>query len=185
MRIFGNGKCKFIANFSATMVTSLPSHYFRFTTSVSLLPSHYFRLTLSLSHRLYLTHSIGSASALPIMSKTKNLSIKQAMSTDRLSPCQKKLLWQQPLDSAVQSLFYVFFVNLKTLSRLVLVFSHHESKHGRCDEQDLLESDVCLPFLNCTFSGYGSPTWRALKPTKSCFFSHSPKVATNTVRGLR
>ena len=25
VRIFGKGKCKFIANFSATMVTSLPS----------------------------------------------------------------------------------------------------------------------------------------------------------------
>ena len=46
---FWQGKCKFIANFSAIMVTSLPSHYFRLTTSVSLLPSHYFRLTLSLS----------------------------------------------------------------------------------------------------------------------------------------
>ena len=34
--IFGKKKCKFIANFSATMVTSLPSHYFRLTTSVSL-----------------------------------------------------------------------------------------------------------------------------------------------------
>ena len=52
---FGKGKCKF----SATMVTSLPSHYFRLTTSVS--------LSLSLSHRLYLTHNIGSASALPII----------------------------------------------------------------------------------------------------------------------
>ena len=30
------GKCKFIANFSATMVTSLPSHYFRLTLSLSL-----------------------------------------------------------------------------------------------------------------------------------------------------
>ena len=47
--------CKFIANFSATMVTSLPSHYFRLS------------LSLSLSHRLYLTHNIGSASALPII----------------------------------------------------------------------------------------------------------------------
>ena len=81
----GNDKCEFLAkesanlspncNFSATMVTSLPSHHFRLTTSVSLLPSHYFRLTtsvsllpsLSLSHRLYLTHNIGSASALPII----------------------------------------------------------------------------------------------------------------------
>ena len=51
MRIFGKGKCKFIANFSATLVTSLPS------LSVS----------LSLSHRKYLTHNIGSASALPII----------------------------------------------------------------------------------------------------------------------
>ena len=47
MRIFGNGKCEFIANFSATMVTSLPS--------------------VSLSHRKYLMHNIGSASALPIL----------------------------------------------------------------------------------------------------------------------
>ena len=50
MRIFGKGKCKFIANFSATMVTSLPfsllpSHHFGLTTSVSLLPS----LSLSVS----------------------------------------------------------------------------------------------------------------------------------------
>ena len=42
-----------IANFRATMVTSLPS----FSLSVS--------LSLSLSHRMYLTHNIGSASALP------------------------------------------------------------------------------------------------------------------------
>ena len=51
MRIFGKGKCKFIANFSATMVTSLPS----------------FSASLSLSHRMYLTHNIGSAEALPIL----------------------------------------------------------------------------------------------------------------------
>ena len=55
MRIFGKGKCKFIANFSATMVTSLPS------LSISL------SVSLPLSHRKYLTHNIGSASALPII----------------------------------------------------------------------------------------------------------------------
>ena len=48
---------KLIANFSATMVTSLPS----FSLSLS--------LCISLSHRMYLTHNIGSASALPIMRK--------------------------------------------------------------------------------------------------------------------
>ena len=53
VRIFGKGKCKFIANFSATMVTSL--------LSLSLC------ISLSLSHQKYLTHNIGSASALPIM----------------------------------------------------------------------------------------------------------------------
>ena len=53
VRIFGKGKCKFIANFSATMVTSLPS--------ISL------SLSLSLSHQKYFTHNIGSASALPII----------------------------------------------------------------------------------------------------------------------
>ena len=47
---------KLIASFSATMVTSLPS----FSLSLS--------LCISLSHRMYLTHNIGSASALPIIS---------------------------------------------------------------------------------------------------------------------
>ena len=46
---------KLIANFSATMVTSLPS------ISLSLY------LSLSLSHRAYLTHNIGNASAFPII----------------------------------------------------------------------------------------------------------------------
>ena len=35
---FWQGKCNFIANFSAIMVTSLPSHYFRLTLSLSLSP---------------------------------------------------------------------------------------------------------------------------------------------------
>ena len=48
---------KLIANFSATMVTSLPS----FSLSLSLY------LSLSLSHRMHLTHNIGSAFALPII----------------------------------------------------------------------------------------------------------------------
>ena len=52
---------KLIANFSATMVTSLPS----FSLSLSLYLS--LSLSLSLSHRMYLTHNIGSASALPII----------------------------------------------------------------------------------------------------------------------
>ena len=56
VRIFGKGKCKFIANFSATMVTSL-----RLSLSLSV------SLSLSLSHQKYLTHNIGSASALPII----------------------------------------------------------------------------------------------------------------------
>ena len=47
--MFGKGKCKLIANFSAKMVTSLPS------VSES--------LSLSLSHRAHLTHNIGNASA--------------------------------------------------------------------------------------------------------------------------
>ena len=57
VRIFGKGKCKFIANFSAAMVTSLPS------LSVSLSVC----ISLSLSHRKYLTHNNGSASALLII----------------------------------------------------------------------------------------------------------------------
>ena len=61
MRIFGKGKCEFIANFIATMVTSLPS--------VSLCIS----LSLSLSHRKYLTHNIGNASAFPIIDSNTEL----------------------------------------------------------------------------------------------------------------
>ena len=57
VRIFGKGKCEFIANFSAIMVTSLPS------ISLSL------SVSLSLSHQKYLTHNIGSASALPIIDR--------------------------------------------------------------------------------------------------------------------
>ena len=57
VRIFGKGKCKFTANFSATMVTSLPSISLSFSVSLS----------LSLSHQKYLTHNIGSAEALPIL----------------------------------------------------------------------------------------------------------------------
>ena len=63
MRIFGKGKCKFIAKFSATMVTSLPSLSLSLSVCISLSLS----LSLSLSHRKYLTHNIGSASALPII----------------------------------------------------------------------------------------------------------------------
>ena len=67
VRIFGKGKCKFIANFSATMVTSLPS--LSLCLSVS--------LSLSLSHRKYLTHNIGSASALPIIGSASALPVMQ------------------------------------------------------------------------------------------------------------
>ena len=58
---------KLIANFSAIMVTSLPSF------SLSL----YLSLSLSLSHRMYLTHNIGSASALPIIGSASALPIIQ------------------------------------------------------------------------------------------------------------
>ena len=55
---------KLIANFSSTMVTSLPS----FSLSLSLSLS----LCISLSHRMYLMHNIGSASALPITTESVN-----------------------------------------------------------------------------------------------------------------
>ena len=66
VRTFGKGKCKFIANFSPTMVTSLPS------ISLSLSLSLCISLSLSLSHQKYLTHNIGSASALPIIKTLKS-----------------------------------------------------------------------------------------------------------------
>ena len=64
VRIFGKWKCEFIAN-RATMVTSLPS--LSLSLSLSLSVSLSLSLSLSLSHRKYLTHNIGSASALPII----------------------------------------------------------------------------------------------------------------------
>ena len=48
---FGKEKCKLLRKFQRTKVTSLPS----------------LSLSLSLSHRVHLTHNIGSASALPVM----------------------------------------------------------------------------------------------------------------------
>ena len=70
VRIFGKGKCKLIANsaiFLAVSVNSSPIlarqwwRHFRLSLSLCLY------LSLSLSHRKYLTHNIGSASALPII----------------------------------------------------------------------------------------------------------------------
>ena len=73
VRIFGFGKCKLIANFSATMITSLPSISLSLSVSLSL------SLSLSLSPSVphaqyrkrfrasYKTHNIGSASTLPII----------------------------------------------------------------------------------------------------------------------
>ena len=51
VQIFARKSAKLIANFSVTMVTSLPS----------------FSVSLSLSHRAYLTHNIGNASAFPVI----------------------------------------------------------------------------------------------------------------------
>ena len=66
----GNDECEFLARESANLSPILARQWwrhFRLTTSVSLLPS------LSLSHRLYLTHNIGSASALPIITGSRPL----------------------------------------------------------------------------------------------------------------
>ena len=65
-RFLARRSAKLLANFSATMVTSLPSF------SLSLY------LSLSLSHRMYLTHNIGSASALPIIINNKNSGLEPA-----------------------------------------------------------------------------------------------------------
>ena len=79
MRIFGKGKWEFIANFSATMVTSLPS----LSVCIS--------LSLSLSHRKYLTHNIGSASALPIINTKKLLEIEKEIVRE-VARCDKPYL---------------------------------------------------------------------------------------------
>ena len=69
VRIFGKGKCKLIANcanfWQVKVWIHRQSRENGDVTSVSL--SLYLSLSLSLSHRKYLTHNIGSASALPIL----------------------------------------------------------------------------------------------------------------------
>ena len=77
MRIFGKGKCKIIAiirhcaNFWQVKVCSSPilarQWWRHFRLSLSVCISLSLSLSLSLSHRKYLTHNIGSASALPII----------------------------------------------------------------------------------------------------------------------
>ena len=59
VHILARKSAKLIANFSATKVTSLPSH----------------SLCISLSHRAHVTHNIGSASALPIILAKKKTSL--------------------------------------------------------------------------------------------------------------
>ena len=61
VHILARKRAKLIANFSATKVTSLPSHSLSLSLSLSL------SVSLSLSHRAHLTHNIGRASALPII----------------------------------------------------------------------------------------------------------------------
>ena len=94
---------KLIANFSATMVTSLPS----FSLCIS----------LSLSHRMYLTHNIGNASAFPIIDKNRRWTlVEQRYVCQKLpsgserekSGCQRKAvssqIWRQ-IFPAWQELF--------------------------------------------------------------------------------
>ena len=83
VRIFAKWKWDFIANFS-TKMTSLPS--------LSLSLSLYLSLSLSLSHRKYLTHNIGSASALPIicpLSKKRTVCTKYEWGLSQTSTVSK------------------------------------------------------------------------------------------------
>ena len=114
VRFFGKGKCKliackFIANFSATMVTSLPS------LSVS--------LSLSLSHRKYLTHNIGSASALPIIKK-----LKKFLTTP----------WRHPYKILISQRYWNPHHNHKGQSPSVIA---NHNLLGGCDSQSHLDSD--------------------------------------------
>ena len=79
VRIFEKGKCEFIADFSATMVTSLPS--------VS--------LCISLSHRKYLMHNIGSASALPIITNIVNIETCQKEWENSFSEKRRRLTFDR------------------------------------------------------------------------------------------
>ena len=79
----GKGKCEFIDNFSATMVTSFPS--------ISLCLSVSLSLSLSLSHQKYLTHNIGSASALPIAITQKQLEIEKEIVREASSESDEPL----------------------------------------------------------------------------------------------
>ena len=70
LSVLARKSANFFANFSATKVTSLPSISLSLSLSLSrsLSVSLSLTLSLSLSHRAHLTHNIGSASALPIIS---------------------------------------------------------------------------------------------------------------------
>ena len=137
---FWQGKCKFIANFSATMVTSLPS----LSLSVCLY------LSLSLSHRMYLTHNIGSASALPIIfrfssvfhcsimfrcnanfSRTFSLALAstrefvnvffQQIILLETSPCTKRLFYMAIIAADIEYGSNAFYSSLSTSSKEKLI----------------------------------------------------------------
>ena len=100
VQIFGKGKCKFIANFSATMVTSLPSF------SLSLC------ISLSLSHQKYLTHNIGSASALPMISSLKKINTA----------------FQQIFKGGSYKIFAASYENITQWSHLLFFWSWSDAK---------------------------------------------------------
>ena len=69
VRIFGKGKCKFIANFSATMVTSLPSISLSLYLSLSLspkVPHAQYRKRFRASYNDAITGSLTSVKGYPL-----------------------------------------------------------------------------------------------------------------------
>ena len=86
MRIFGKGKCEFIANFSATMVTSLPS--------VSLCIS----LSLSLSLTESTSRTISLSLANPIYRVWRDSNGQSSFGQGSISPA-----WQQKMMQSLRS----------------------------------------------------------------------------------
>ena len=104
----GNDKCEFLARESANLSPILARkwwRHFRLTTSVSLLPS--LSLSLSLSHRLYLTHNIGSASALPIIPRVNNKERNKRTTKKLMENARKMKCWLFGLASGVVKVFLV------------------------------------------------------------------------------
>ena len=86
VRIFGKGKCKFIANFSATIVTSLPSLSISLSVCISL------SLSPKVPHAQYRKRFRASYNYLGTPQQRESFSLIEGVSTDRYKSVEAQLL---------------------------------------------------------------------------------------------